>query len=140
MDGHIISFDMKMTYEQYFMNKIEAIHPGTDFSRLSLLPDDISHDILREILETGCLSQNEANLRLARKALNQVPSEWLYEHLPRVVPLYLFKEREWQEWEFRRMAEMLQNRFPDSFTWLVTYARKLDNPEVNEAICDYIEQ
>ncbi len=132
-----------MTYEQSFVKKIEATYPGTDFSKLSLLhllPDEISHNILREILETGCLSQNEANIRLAGKALNQVSSEWLYEHLPNVVPLCLFKEWEWQEWEFRRMAEMLQNRFPDSFSWLIAYARGLGNPEVDEAICDYMEQ
>lgn len=128
-----------MTYEQSFYKKIEAIHPGTDFSKLHLLPDAAAHRILREILETGCLSQNEANIRLAREALNLVPPRWLYEHLPHVVLLCLFKEREWQEWEFRRMAEMLQNHFPDSFSWLTAYARKLHNPEVDEAICDYVK-
>lgn len=51
--------------------------------------------------------------------------------------LCLFKERDWQEWEFRRMAEMLENRFPDSFAWLVAYTGELNNPEVDEAICDY---
>ncbi|MDE7222782.1 MAG: hypothetical protein K2O34_03240 [Acetatifactor sp.] len=125
------------TYEQYFKEKIEAIHSGTDFSRLDLLPVSISHDILREILETGCLSQNTANILLAREALSQVPSQWLYEHLPGVVPLCLFKEQEWQEWEFRRLAEMLENRFPDSFAWLISYAGELNNPEVDEAVCDY---
>lgn len=126
------------SYEQYFLQKIETIHPGTDFSKLHLLPDDISHSILRVILETGCLSQNTANILLARKALNPVSPQWLYEHLPKVVPLCLFKEREWQEWEFRRMAEMLQNRFPDSLAWLAAYVRQLHNPEIDEAICDYM--
>lgn len=109
----------------------------TSTPKLLLLPDDISHSILRVILETGYLSQNTTNILLARKVLNPVSPQWLYEHLPKVVPLCLFKEREWQEWEFRRMAEMLQNRFSDSLAWLTVYVRKLHNPEIDEAIYDY---
>ncbi len=116
-----------------------AIHPNGDIPAIHLLPEDTACRILREILETGCLSQNEANILLARDALAMVPSDWLYEHLPKVLPSCLFHEREWQEWEFRRMAEMLQGRFPDSFAWLVNYARELNNPEVDEAIGDYEE-
>lgn len=128
-----------MTYEQAFKKRICAIHPDGDISEIHLLPEDTACGILREILETGCLSQNEANILLARKAIAMVPSEWLYRHLPKVVPTCLFKEQDWQEWEFRRMAEMLQKRFPDSFAWLIEYAKGLDNPEVDEAILDYVE-
>ena len=89
---------------------------------------------MREILETGCLSQNAANIEAARRAVQELPESWLAAHLPKVLPGCLFREREWQEWEFRRAAEMLEGLFPDAYRWLTEWAAGLDNPEVTEAL------
>jgi len=42
-----------------------------------------------------------------------------------------------EEWEFRRLIEMLKDDFPRVFTWLIGYAKQLNNPEVDEAITDF---
>lgn len=127
-------------YEQAFMERLRAVCPDGGISDLPSLPERAAHGILREILETGCLSGNHANIEIAHKALSRVPPEWLLVHLPKVVPECLFKEPEWQEWEFRRLAEMLGNHFPDSLKWLTGYAKGLDNPEVDDAIADFSDK
>lgn len=128
----------QMYYEHAFMERIRTIYPKGNISEIHQLPDNTAHAILIEILETGCQSGNYANIQIANDALALVPSWWLYEHLPRVVPVCLFKESEWREWEFRRLAEMLKERFPDSFTWLLDYAKELHDPEVDDAIQDFL--
>lgn len=123
-------------YEHAFRERIRAIYPGGDISKINMLPDDTAERILREILETGCLSGNYSNIEIAHEALAEIPPKWLLEHLPEVVPACLFKEPEWLEWEFRRLAEMLRGRFPDAFAWFVEYAGKLHDPEVDEAVAE----
>ena len=92
---------------------------------------------MREIVETGCLSQNARNITLAREALAQLPPDWAAQHLPEVVSACLFQELGWEEWEFRRLAEMLEEGFPAAFAWLLDYAGNLYDPEVDEAVVDY---
>ena len=120
---------------------MNCVYPGA-FGRLSdiqTFPEPTGEYILREILETGCLSQNAANIMAARRTIQHLPPSWVRDHLPKVVPQCLFQEREWQEWEFRRAAEMLQEGFPEAFAWLVDYAMNLRNPEVDEAVDDILE-
>lgn len=127
-------------YEQAFTERIQAIYPEGDTLEIHLLPENIAHNILQEILETGCQSGNYSNIEIAREALSYISPEWLLEHLPKVVPICLFKELEWQEWEFRRLAEMLREQFSDSFEWLVNYAKNLNNQEVDNAIVDFLRE
>lgn len=124
-------------YEQAFRDRIHAIYPKGDILAIHLLPENIAHNILQEILETGCQSGNYSNIEIAHEALSCISPEWLLDHLPKVAPICLFKELEWQEWEFRRLAEMLHEQFPDSFEWLVNYAKSLNNREVDDAILDF---
>ena len=129
------------SYEQRLMARVDRIYPAA-YERLAdiqTFPEPMGEYILREILETGCLSQHAANIMAARKAIRQLPTSWLRDHLPKVVPQGLFQEREWQEWEFRRAAEMLQEGFPEAFAWLLDYAMNLRNPEVDEAVDDILE-
>lgn len=127
-------------YEKMFIERINRIYDEgyKNISHIQILPEDIAHHILGEILETLCLSGNYTNIELAKKAMLDLPPKWLFEHLPKVVPTYLFKEPEWQEWEFRRVAEVLQEHFPETFVWFIDYSKHLNNLEVDDAIQDFI--
>ena len=126
-------------YERRLWERIRRLCPGVRLSEIGAFPEKEAEAVLRELLETGCLSQNAANIAAARKAVRQLPPEWVSAHLPKVVPNCLFREREWQEWEFRRAAEMLREPFPDAFAWLTDWAEALHHPKVAEAIEDMRE-
>lgn len=128
-------------YENRLIGRINRIYPGA-FRRLSdiwTLPEDRAEDILGEILKTGCLSQNCANIEAARRAFSRLPPAWAAARFPKAASACLFREPEWQEWEFRRAAEMLGERFPDTLAWLIEYGKCLNNPEVDEAAADISE-
>lgn len=127
---------MTSDYERRLRERIDRLCPGASerLSEIEAFPEEAAEAVLREILETGCLSQNAANIEAARRAVQELPEPWLTVHLPKVLPGCLFREREWQEWEFRRAAEMLEGPFPDAYRWLTEWAAGLDNPEVTEAI------
>lgn len=129
---------MKNAYELRLMERMDRIEPGA-YEKLSTpqdLPEGVAEAVLRELLETGCLSQNAANIEAARRAFSRLPPKWVKARLPKVAPACLFREREWQEWEFRRAVELLGDRFPDAAAWLAEYAAGLCNPEVEEALRD----
>ena len=94
---------MKNAYELRLMERMDRIEPGA-YEKLSTpqdLPEGVAEAVLRELLETGCLSQNAANIEAARRAFSRLPPKWVKARLPKVAPACLFREREWQEWEFR---------------------------------------
>ena len=125
-------------YEGHFIDRINRIYPGA-YDRLpgiGALPEAAAKAILREILETGCLSQNCGNITAARRAVLRLPPDWVAAHVSRVAPSCLFREAEWREWEFRRAAELLEGAFPEAYAWLLEYAAGLGDPEVTEAIED----
>ena len=97
-------------------------------------PAQAARQVLREILETGCLAQSSANILLAREAIRRLPPGWLLEQLPGAAEECLFREPGWEEWEFLRLAEMLREPFPEVFAWWVAYARRLNHPEIEEDI------
>ncbi|MDR2889797.1 MAG: hypothetical protein LBV33_08190 [Lachnospiraceae bacterium] len=131
------SFD----YTSDFDHRVDAIHPNasSNLHMIAEIPIEKAHDILRQILEMGCMAQNMLNIESGRKAITKIPENWLLNNFPIVVSKYMFGEKEWQEWEFRRLAEMLEAHFPRVFEWLIYYAKSLDNPEVDEAICDFLK-
>ena len=131
---------MQNPYEQRLRDRIDRIYPG-GFQHLSYIqdfPEDAARRILEEIIKTGCLSQNEANITAARRAISRLPAAWVTARFPDAAALCLFREPEWREWEFRRAAEMLQGRFPESLAWLIGYAGKLNDPEVDEAVSEFL--
>ena len=127
---------MTSDYEQRLWKRMDRLCPDASnrLSEIEAFPEEAAEAVLREILETGCLSHNAANIEAARRAVQELPESWLAAHLPKVLPGCLFREREWQEWEFRRAAEMLEGLFPDAYRWLTEWAAGLDNPEVMEAL------
>ena len=128
------------SYEDHFRCRLDAIQAGAweRLEQIGTFPPEAARALLREILETGCLAQNEANILLGREALARLPGDWLRENLSGAVEGCLFREPGWEEWEFRRLAEMLEQPFPDLLAWWVGYARRLNDPGVEEAIQDYI--
>ena len=130
---------MTNSYEQRLWERVDDVCPGAPerLSEPGTLPEAMAEAALREILETGCLSQNAANIEAARREMLRLPPDWVAAHLPKVVPPCLFQKPEWQEWEFRRAAELLRAAFPAALAWLINYAKTLNNPEVDEAIADF---
>lgn len=130
---------MTSDYERRLWESMDRFCPGASkrLSEIEAFPEDAAEAVLREILETGCLSQNAANIEAARREILRLPPDWVAAHLPKVVPPCLFQEPEWQEWEFRRAAELLRTAFPAALAWLINYAKALNNPEVDEAIADF---
>lgn len=129
-------------YERRFRERMDQLCPEASkrLSEIGTFPEAAAEAVLREILETGCLSQNAANIEAARRAARVLPPDWVAVRLPKVVPRCLFQEPEWQEWEFRRAAELLEGAFPEAFAWLVEYGAGLKNPEVDEAIGDLTDE
>ncbi len=124
-------------YARWFQQRLDKSCPQADLSHISHLPRETGLALLQEILKTGCLSGNAANILLARQAIAGLPADWLQEVLPLAVSC-LFQEPEWREWEFRRLAEMTQGPFPSCFAWLTDYVERFQDPEIQEAIEDYI--
>jgi hypothetical protein len=133
---------MTSDYERRLWERMDRFCLGASkrLSEIETFPEDAAEAVLREILETGCLSQNAANIEAARREILRLPPDWVAAHLPKVVPSCLFQEPEWQEWEFRRAAELLEGAFPEALAWLIYYAKTLNNPEVDEAIEDFLGQ
>lgn len=133
---------MTSDYERRLWERMDRFCLGASkrLSEIETFPEDAAEAVLREILETGCLSQNAANIEAARREILRLPPDWMAAHLPKVVPQCLFREPEWQEWEFRRAAELLEGAFPEALAWLIYYAKTLNNPEVDEAIEDFLGQ
>ena len=66
---------MKNAYELRLMERMDRIEPGA-YEKLSTpqdLPEGVAEAVLRELLETGCLSQNAANIEAARRAFSRLP-------------------------------------------------------------------
>lgn len=131
-----------MSYKDRFRRRLDAIQAGAwgQLEQITVFPPEAARGILGEILETGCLSQNAANICLAREALTRLPGEWLRENLPGAVNDCLFRKPGWEEWEFRRLAEMLEKPFPELLAWWIDCAHQRNDPEIEEAINDYIKQ
>lgn len=125
-------------YSQWFQQWMDKICPQAELCKISRLPRETGLAFLQEILQTGCLSGAAANILLARQAIAQIPADWLLEALPQAV-CRLFQEPEWREWEFRRLAEMTHGPFPACFAWLVGYVRRFQDPEIQQAIADMVE-
>ena len=123
-------------YRDHFRQRIESRWPGgwERLEEIEAAPAQAARQVLREILETGCLAQNSANILLAREAIRRLPPGWLLEQLPGAAEECLFREPWWEEWEFLRLAEMLWEPFPEAFAWWVAYARRLNHPEIEEDI------
>ena len=124
--------------EEHFIDRLDRIYPGAyeSLPDIESLPEAAAEAVLREVLETGCLSQNCGNITAARRAALRLPPDWMAARLPRVVPACLFRESEWREWEFRRAAELLEGVFPEAYEWLLEYAAGLGDPDVLEAAKD----
>lgn len=126
------------SYSQWFQQRMDRISPQAELSQIFRLPRETGVALLQEILKTGCLSGNEANILLARQAIAKLPADWLQEALPQAAQC-LFQQPEWREWEFRRLAEMIQAPFPRCFAWLIGYVRRFQDPEIEQAISDFME-
>lgn len=126
-------------YKAAFIERINNIYADgfENLSRIETFPQEAGLCILIEVLETGAQSGNYANIDLAKEFILRIPEAWLIDHLPQAVDRCLFKEQDWEEWEFRRIAEMLKPYSEPAFMWFVQYAKQLNNEEVNEAIEDY---
>ena len=74
----------RSSYEDRFRRRLDAIQAGAweRLEQIGTFPPEAARALLREILETGCLAQNAANILLGREALARLPGGWLRENLP----------------------------------------------------------
>lgn len=130
---------ISIVYRKAFIERINKIHNGAfeNIKNIESFPPEAGLRVLIETLETSAKSGNHANIDLAKEFILRIPEGWLIDHLPQAVEQCLFKEQDWEEWEFRRIAEMLKPYSDAAFMWFVQYAKQLNNEEVNEAIEDY---
>lgn len=127
---------MGNSYEQGFIERINQIYDNgyAKISEIETFPFQAAQQVLKEIIETGCLSQNISNIILARELIKKIPADWLMLYLPAIIKVTLFLDQEWQYWEFQRMSEMIEADFPEVNRWFLSYVKGLNNPEIDEEI------
>jgi hypothetical protein len=132
MSDSDIRFDSKLNA------RLEALSPGLSKSlvRLCGIRPGIAHRALGLLLEYACKAQNTGMILSARKAIAEIPSSWLELNLSQVAEEYLDIQ---DEWEFRRLLELLRFSCPNLLRHFLEVGRASSNPEVREAADDFSE-
>jgi hypothetical protein len=101
-------------YEDILRLQVDSIAPSApeQLACLDTLPDDMGRRVTSIILSFACQAQNDAAINAGRNAFNRIPQNWLATHLRQVVAETLDLT---DEWEYRRLLELLSARMPDGF-------------------------
>ena len=69
----------RSSYEDRFRRRLDTIQAGAweRLEQIGTFPPEAARALLREILETGCLAQNAANILLGREALARLLAWWV---------------------------------------------------------------
>lgn len=134
MNDEIIS-----PYELQFKNALNQISPDVydNMDEIESLPESIGIKILTLLVEYACRAQNLSPIVLARDKIKTIPSKWLIKYLPEVAKKTINFE---DEWEYRRMLELVSEAVPMLLTWGIEQGINSTNEEVREAAKDYMEQ
>ena len=126
---------MKDQYLDFLRRRIDAIVPGASdrLGEVDRLPGDLGLAILGEIIATGCTAQNGRNITAGRELASQLPRKWLETAVAEVAATTLDLE---DEWEYRRLLELLQHVGLNAFNDFIRRGLVSQNPEVQEAAID----
>ncbi len=104
-------------------------------ANITELPPSEGLKILRVLLENACLAQNVGVITLAREKIKEIQKEWLINYLSEGVEKSINLE---DEWEYRRLLELLIEILPELFNYYINIGLCSDNIEVAEVARDFL--
>lgn len=122
----------KGPYGERTKQKLESYHPGlADNLGLAreLKPEEVD-SLVSYLLKLACESQNDANIRLGRNLLVDLPAELVQPRIERLATATLSLD---DSWEFRRLLEVYDTMSPALRQRLVERGIKSDDAEIREA-------
>ncbi len=108
--------------------------PWSHLDRVPSLAPDAARAVLRGLLEQACQAQNELNIRLGRHGLLALPRAWALRHLDAAVAEQLNLD---DEWEYRRLLELLTLLAPERLPVLIERGRSSPDAESRNAAEDW---
>jgi len=122
-------------HENRLRRSVEAVSSDARqmLDRLDTLQPDVSLHVLQIILGFACTAQHAGSIRAGRTAFEKIPQKWLATHLQEVVGRSLDLA---DEWNYRRLLELLVNFMPDMFNMYVNVGLSSDSIEIFEVAKD----
>ena len=117
-------------------NQMDRIVPGIsrNVGTIPELQADQGQAILSVLLGHACQGQNDAPIIIARNLIKQIPTAWLESNLSLAISNCLQLD---DEWEYRRLLELLNELSPKLLRKYADIGRKSKNAEVREAMLDF---
>jgi hypothetical protein len=97
------------------------------------LPDAVGLEVIGGFLELACKSQHIGNITFGRQAIWALPREWTIERIEQVAESALDLH---DEWEYRRLLEVLDEFDERLFRRFIARGLESDNQEIQEAAQD----
>jgi hypothetical protein len=115
--------------------KIDSIYPGASgrLDRIDELSDSAGKKIVDTLIKRACESQHVGYILSARKALLTLPRTWLLGVLPDAIRDVVVLG---DEWEYRRLIELLKDLNPPLFDSCIAYGIATGDGEIYEAAAD----
>jgi hypothetical protein len=132
-------YAMISPYLEQLTWQLDAIVPGVydRLQELDRLPETSRKAVLGTLLDYACKSQNCANIQPAREAIARIPQRTLTQILEPAINTYLDID---DEWEYRRLLELLKDRDPHLLARYVDRGLVAGNLEVREAAQDFVSR
>lgn len=105
--------------------------------RLSSIESDISIEVMKVLLESACLSQNEVPIMIARNILKNNDTLWLEKNILPVAKTIINMD---DEWEYRRFYELIDLVAPGIVEDVIDLGVKSNNKDVVEAAFDFAKK
>jgi hypothetical protein len=100
-------------YDAQLARKLESITPGLsqDLKRLPEFAESVAQAAIRELLSCACQATHDRVVSLGKHNLTLLPPPWLAARLPSLIQAQLNLN---DDWEFRRLLELLHEISPTS--------------------------
>ena len=125
------------TYEKWIADSINQIANKEIYFNTDMIMKDseeISTNIVAELIGWACKPQNESTIMIARDCLKQFPIEWVSLRIKQVAIKSIDIT---DDWEYRRLLELCELISTDLLKWAITLGEKSKNPDIVEAVDDY---
>ena len=125
------------TYEKWIADSINKIANKEIFFNTDMImrdSEEISANIVAELIGWACKPQNESSIRIARDCLKQFPIEWVSLRIKQTTIKSIDIT---DEWEYRRLLELCELISTDLLKWAIILGEKSTNPDIVEAVDDY---
>ena len=125
------------TYEKWIADSINKIANKEIFYNTDMMmrdSEEISANIVAELIGWACKPQNESSIRIARDCLKQFPIEWVSLRIKQTTIKSIDIT---DEWEYRRLLELCELISTDLLKWAIILGEKSTNPDIVEAVDDY---